>query len=118
MTTGLALTAAVLTMALPATAGEVKVTGRKVGAEVVNYDARELASEAGAREVLMRLQRAAYDACGGDPRRNSAWKTSPDLTRRVYRQCRDEALARAVAELGSAKVASLHAGGDREGAAR
>jgi UrcA family protein len=110
MTTGLALAAAVLTMALPAAAGQVKVTDRKVGSVTVSYEPRELASEAGAREVLRRLERAAYDACGGDPRRNPSWRTSADLTRRAYTQCREAAVARAVADLRSPKVKAVYAG--------
>lgn len=118
MTTGLALTTAILAAGLPAAAGEAKAPGLKVGAVTVSYDHRDLASEAGARAMLARLERAAYDACGGDPRRHSAWKTAPDLTRRVYQQCREDAVARAVTELGSAKLAAVHAGGVRDGVAR
>jgi UrcA family protein len=53
-----------------------------------------------ARLLLARLDRAAWQACGGDPRFNDSYETRPGHVRRVYRECRDKAVARAVKEIG------------------
>lgn len=100
-----------------ATAAEVRVGTEKVGAVAVSYGPAALAGEAGARDLLTRLEAAARTACGGDPRNHSAWRTTPDLVREAFRACRRDAVARAVAEVGSSRLAALHAGG-RDGRAR
>lgn len=114
---GAALAAAMLA-APAAVGGETKANQVKVGAVQVAVSRDALASEAGARELLAQLNAAARRACGGDARRHSSWKTTPDLARRAFDDCRREAVTRAVAELGSAKLAALHAGGARDGLAR
>jgi UrcA family protein len=53
-----------------------------------------------ARLLLARLDRAAWQACGGDPRFNANYATRPGHIARVYRECRENAVARAVKEIG------------------
>jgi UrcA family protein len=53
-----------------------------------------------ARTLLARLDHAAWQACGGDPRFNSHYARRPDQVRRVFQECRDDAVARAVREVG------------------
>jgi UrcA family protein len=107
----LAAAAALAMTSLPATgvAEEIRIGQDRIRSIVVSYDAATLGSEAGARDLLGRLETAAHGACGGDPRRHSSYAYTPDLTREVFRKCRDEAVARAVAEIGAPRLVALHA---------
>ncbi len=61
-----------------------------------------------ARILLARLDRAAWQACGGDPRFNSDYKSRPEQVRRVYQECRDGAVARAVKQIGVQTVTQAY----------
>lgn len=117
ITAGAAFAAAMLAGG-PGVAGETKANQVKVGSARVAVDHEALSTEAGARDLLARMDAAARKACGGDARRHSSWKSTPDLARRAFETCRQEAVARAVAELGSPRLAAAHAAGPREGLAR
>jgi len=103
--------AALVVTSFPTTglAEEIRVGQDRIRSVVVNYDAGTLGTEAGSRDLLGKLETAAYDACGGDPRRHSSYAYTPDLTREVFRKCREEAVARAVAEIGAPRLVALHA---------
>lgn len=102
---------AVLVTGAPTTgiAEEIRVGHGRIRSVVVGYDPGALGSEVGARDLLGKLETAAYGACGGDHRRHSSYRYTPDLTRQVFSQCREEALARAVAEIGAPRLVALHA---------
>jgi len=51
--------------------------------------------------LLDRLKRAAYRACGGNPRYHYAYEVMPHHTIEVFRECREEALCAAVGEINS-----------------
>ena len=89
-----------------------------MGQSSVAYDPESLATEAGSRALLAKLERAAYEACGGDPRNHAAWKNTPKLTVRAYRACQERAVAQAVTQVGSPALAAVHAGQVRTRVAR
>lgn len=77
---------------------------RNVG---VTYSDLDLETEAGARELLRRLDAAAYKACGGDPERHSSYDRMPEVTRKVFETCREKAIDTAVGRLDAPLVAKL-----------
>ena len=70
---------------------------------VVDYADLNLGSVAGNKALYARLSHAAERACGPEPE-------SKDLRGRSdYRQCREQALAKAVDSIGSPELQALHA---------
>jgi UrcA family protein len=63
----------------------------------VSYADLDLRSDAGARAMLKRLENAAYRVCGGDIRRQPAFKIMPHHVKTIIEECREDAVARAVA---------------------
>ncbi len=96
-----ALPAAFTTMALafgvPALANAGEATG-----VTVQYSKAALKTEAGAAQLYASIERAAARACGDVDARNL-------VVSRVVAECRDEAVARAVAAVGAPMLASIHA---------
>jgi UrcA family protein len=72
-----------------------------VGRVHVAYRDLDLRKEADARVLLERLKRAAYDACGGNPRLYLSYRMVPERTVEVFKECREEAVAGAVAAVHS-----------------
>jgi UrcA family protein len=79
----------------------------------VNYSDLDIQKESDARELLERLDRAAYKACGGDPRWHRQFRQMPRRVNQAYRECRQAAVSRAVAEVDVRElwVAFANAGG-------
>jgi UrcA family protein len=75
---------------------------------VVRYPADSLETEGGARVLYRRLLRAAEEVCPA----NSA--DHPFLSSGV-RHCREQAVAHAVYEIGSPRLAAVHAASTRSG---
>lgn len=98
--------------AASAAAEEVKVAGQRIHSVAVSYERSALTGEAAAHDLLDRLNDAAFKACGGDPRHHSFYRSTPDLVKAVFRECQNDAVARAVAEVGSPQLARLHAAGN------
>lgn len=73
----------------------------EVGRVVVRYGDLDLAREADAAVLLERLNAAAYEACGGDPRWNSRYRIMPNAVRHSYLECRANAVADAVHKVNS-----------------
>jgi UrcA family protein len=69
----------------------------------------DLHNDADVQTLLGRLQRAAYKACGGEPRWHPSYSLMPRHTGEVFEQCRRDAMARAVAAIGAPKLASAFA---------
>ena len=65
----------------------------------VSYSDLDLRTDAGARVMFSRLEKAAYDVCGGDPRWHPVYKIRPHHVKEVFRECREDALSRAVASV-------------------
>jgi UrcA family protein len=68
---------------------------------VVRYDDLDLNSEAGALALYERVEAAARRVCPDNGVRDLNWL-------RAMRACREDAVARAVAAIPSAKVAAIH----------
>ena len=62
----------------------------------VSYGDLDLGTLGDARVLLTRLQKAAFHACGGDPRLNTDYGIMGPHIEKLYQDCRDDAVARAV----------------------
>lgn len=101
-----ALTAAVMLAALSLAAHADPSSATTLrGHGVVNYGDLNIESEAGAKILLQRLERAAKKACGGQAT-FSSYTGSLDHT---FEQCWTEAIARAVKQLGAPTVTRVYA---------
>jgi UrcA family protein len=82
----------------------------------VDYSDLDIRKENDARALLERLDRAAFKACGGDARWHPQYNLIPYRVNRVYRECRQEAVSRAVAEVDARELwlAFVSAGGRKE----
>jgi UrcA family protein len=78
-----------------------------VGRVHVVYRDLDLRKESDARVLLERLERAAYRACGGNPKLYLSYRVIPDRTVEVFKECREEAVARAVAAVHSVALERL-----------
>jgi UrcA family protein len=67
--------------------------------QVVRYDAAALSTDAGARALYSKLARAAEDVC----------PSYAPMTSGLVRECRDQAIAAAIAKIGNQRLAELHA---------
>jgi UrcA family protein len=68
----------------------------EVGRVTVSYGDIDLGNVADVRLMLGRLEQAAYRACGGDPRWNPSYALLWGTLNAEYRQCRSDAVSRAV----------------------
>jgi UrcA family protein len=75
---------------------------------IVRYQPDSLESEAGARSLYHRLVRAAEEVCP------AGLVDHPFLSSGV-RHCREQAVARAVQEIGNTRLAAVHAASTRSG---
>jgi UrcA family protein len=78
----------------------------------VSYNPLDLRNDAGARTMLKRLESAAYRVCGGDPRRQPAYKIMPKHVKAVITECREDAVARAVASVNEKTLWQVFASSD------
>lgn len=70
-----------------------------VGTVRVPYADLDLTQQSHVQILLDRIEKAAYRACGGNPRRHPGYGLVPRRTEAVYKECREEAVARAVGEI-------------------
>lgn len=90
--------ASVATVSLFSASAQAEPAERQVTVSLEHFD---LSKQSDADEVYARLQRAARNVCGT--------LVNKDLNiRRLTRECYDSALARAVAEVDSARLTALH----------
>jgi UrcA family protein len=80
-----------------------------IGTTVVRMGDLNLQKPADAKALLKRLDQAAYQACGGDPKFHSSYALTPQRVLRAFADCRAEAVQRAVEQIGSPTLARLHA---------
>jgi UrcA family protein len=90
----------------------------EVGRVAVSYGDLDLGNAADARVMLSRLQRAAYDACGGDPRWNPTYELLWVRLTADYHECRRDAVSRAVAAVDAPLLSQVFLGGDDQRASR
>jgi len=62
----------------------------------VAYADLDLTRQSDVQLLLGRIENAAYRACGGDPRRHPSYGVIPRRTEAVFKECRKDAIARAV----------------------
>ena len=74
---------------------------------VVRYQPASLSSDSGTRALYRRLVNAAAEACPAS--------AGTRFVSGAVQQCRDQALARAVHQIGSPALAALHAGSSKKG---
>ena len=68
--------------------------------------------------MLTRLEKAADRACGGDPRLNPDYALMAPYLERVYRECRTDAVSRAVTAVNAPLLTAVHSEEDTRRLAR
>jgi UrcA family protein len=72
---------------------------QRVRSVPVSYADLDLTREADVKILLTRIEKAAYRACGGNPWLHPAYNVMPARTEAVFKECREDAVARAIGEL-------------------
>jgi UrcA family protein len=90
----------------------------EVGRVTVSYSDLDLTNVADARLMLSRLQDAAFHACGGDPRWNANYSVLWSRLRAVYRECRSDAVSRAVLAVDAPLLSRVFLGEDLQSPVR
>lgn len=90
--------AALLLLAVNAAAqaGQLSPERQLVRTERVSYADLDLSRQSDAQILLDRIKKAAYRACGGDPRRHHSYTLIPRRTEMAFKDCREDAIARAI----------------------
>lgn len=107
---GILVAALALTLLAPAAwskepAPKTQVIG-KVHVELKDLNLSRLDD---ARTLLERLRQAAWSACGGDPKLHDSYRTRPEQTVKVYEECRENAVKRAIDQIGAPLLAQAYA---------
>lgn len=74
---------------------------RLVGSVRVSYADLDMTRPEDAEVLVARIKDAAYRACGGDPRRHMSYTLLPVRVETAYKECREDAVARAMAAIQS-----------------
>lgn len=101
---GTALSAATLLAGL-ATAGEPAMIRKDVA---VSYSDLDLSTEAGAKALVGRIEKAAAEACGSTPYFYSSYSVAPGLASRTFNECRANAINSAVKSVNAPKVRQIY----------
>jgi UrcA family protein len=81
----------------------------EIGNVRVSYGDLDLRQDTDVRVLLSRLEKAAWRACGGDPKFHSSYAKRPAHLTKVYEECRERAVTAAVDRIGApALAAALH----------
>jgi len=78
-----------------------------VGHVRIEYSDLNLNDPADVHVLLARVTQASYQACGGDPKRHPSYRSQPVATLKVYKECQEDALQRAISAIGSPSLAQL-----------
>jgi UrcA family protein len=79
-----------------------------VGQVRVEWQGLDLQNPADARTLLTRIEKAAYRACGGNPKFTWSYQLVPRRTIEVYELCRETAVQRAIEQIGSAQLTQVY----------
>lgn len=79
-----------------------------IGQVRVELKGLDLQNPADARTLLARIEKAAYRACGGNPKLDRTYNLLPERTVEVYERCREAAVKRAIDEIGAAQLAQIY----------
>jgi UrcA family protein len=80
-----------------------------IGKVAVKLKDLNLQTPADAQVLLERLDQAAYQACGGNPKFHSTYATTPERTLAVFRECREAAVRRAVDQIDNSTLTRSYA---------
>lgn len=95
---------------LPAAQADTRPVPKKLVTTVrVPYADLDLTQREDAQALLGRIKKAAFRACGGDPRRHPNYDMMPGRVEAAYRACREEAVARAIATFTAPALAQAQA---------
>ena len=94
------------------------VEGVPVGRVTVSYSDLDLRARGDARVMLTRLQHAAYRACGGDARMHPDYDLMWQHVDKVYQDCRNDAVSRAVATVDAPLLTEVFKGEETQRLAR
>ena len=86
----------------------------EVGRVTVSYSDLDLGKVTDARLMLSRLEQAAYRACGGDPRWNPNYDVMSSKITAAYKECRNDAVSRAVTTVGAPLLSQMFRGQDEQ----
>lgn len=100
---GTALTAAALIAGI-AQAGDDLMIRKDVA---VTYSDLDVSTEAGARALLSRIEKAAAEACGKSPFYYSSYSIAPSLASKQFDECRTNAINSAVKSVKAPKVQQI-----------
>lgn len=75
-----------------------------VASETVVYTDLDLTRTSDAEVLIGRIKEAAYRVCGGDPRGHMGYDLMPSRVEWAFRECREEAVSRAVARIDMPQV--------------
>jgi len=100
----LAIVAGITMSAFAASAATAGAPEFRAYSVTVNYSDLDLTKDADARQMLDRLDRASFKACGGNEQFDPAHRTRTGRFAQFFQECRDDALARAVATVDSQKL--------------
>jgi UrcA family protein len=78
----------------------------RIASITVRLSDLDLQKDTDVQTLLGRLQRAAVQACGGNPRFHPSYSLMPRRTAQVFQQCRRDAIATAATTIGAPKLAS------------
>lgn len=79
-----------------------------IGQVRVEWNGLDLQNPADARTLLTRIEKAAFRACGGNPKFTRSYDLAPVRTVEVYERCREGAVKRAIDQIGAAQLAQLY----------
>jgi UrcA family protein len=79
-----------------------------VGKVRLDLTGLDLQNPSDARTLLARLEKAAYRACGGNPKLARTYDSMPARTVEVYELCREGAVKRAIDQIGAAQLARIY----------
>ena len=98
-----------LTMLSPVTWGKPPdAKPELVGQVRVELKGLDLQNPADARTLLARIEKAAYRACGGNPKFTWTYDLMPERTVEVYELCREGAVKRAIDQIGAAQLTQVY----------
>lgn len=84
-----------------------------IASETVMYTDLDLTRTSDADILIGRIKDAAYRVCGGDPRGHMGYDLMPGRVEWAFRECREEAVSRAVANIGVPQVTASLANTDQ-----
>lgn len=95
-----------------------RAEGVEVGRVTVSYSDLDLTALGDAHLMLARLQHAAYKACGGDPRLHPDYDLMWQHVNKVYQDCRNNAVSKAVVEVDAPVLTAVYKGEETQRVAR